>query len=458
MRCLGSVYDGVDPLAETPRTPSSVNPIVATWPLLLGMGILMLGAGLQSTLLGVRATSEGFPTLVTGIVMSCYYVGYLVGTRLAPQLLRRVGPVRVFATLAALASVAVLVHGAWVQPVPWALMRLLSGICFAGIYVVAESWLNHRASSTNRGQLLAIYMLVLYVGLGGAQFLLVLSSPQTTEPFMLVSALISAAMVPIVASAQEVARPPVPQRVRFRDLYRNSPLGVVAVAVSGMISSIIFSMGPVYARLSGFGTRGVAEFMGVSILAAVLTQYPIGRLSDRIDRRTVIASMCLLATLVAAAIEVSGPLPRLAFLALAALFSGAALTLYSLSVSHVNDKLDPSQMVAASSALLLINGTAAAFGPVIAGGLMTAFTARAYFAILGTLTAALTLFDMWRKLQRRPVPQSQKGPFINTRDLITSVGLDPAPMAGVEPLELPPAPAVPKVGRSASAGSASTLE
>ena len=394
------------------------------------MGILMLGAGLQSTLLGVRATIEAFPTAVTGIIMSCYYVGYLLGTRLAPRMLARVGPVRVFATLAALASVAVLAHGAWVYPAPWALMRLLSGICFAGIYVVAESWLNHRASSTNRGQLLAIYMLVLYVGLGSAQFLLVVSGPQSTEGFMLVSALISVAMVPIVASAQEASRPVVPQRVRFRDLYRNSPLGVVAVAFSGMISSIIFSMGPVYARLSGFGTRGVAAFMAVSIFAAVLTQYPVGRLSDRIDRRTVIASVCLLATLVAATIELLSPLPRVLFLLLAALFSGSALTLYSLSVSHVNDKLEPSQMVAASSALLLINGTAAAFGPLVTGTVMGAFGARAYFAILGTLTGALTLFDLWRKLRRSPVPKSQKGPFINTRELSTSAGLAPSAASG----------------------------
>jgi MFS family permease len=428
------------------RTRSSVNPIYAIWPLLLGMGVLMLGAGLQSTLLGVRATSEAFPTALTGIIMSCYYVGYLVGTRLAPQLLRRVGPVRVFATLAALASVAPLVHASWVHPIPWALMRLVSGICFAGIYVVAESWLNHRASRTNRGQMLAIYMLVLYVGLGGAQFLLVLSSPQSSEPFMLVSALISAAMVPIVASAQEVSGPATPQRVRFRDLYRNSPLGVVAVAFSGMISSIIFSMGPVYARLSGFGTRGVAGFMAVSILAAVLTQYPIGRLSDRLDRRTVIASMCLVATVVAAVIEIFGPLQWLVFLALAALFSGSALTLYSLSVSHVNDKLEPSQMIAASSALLLINGMAAALGPLITGSLMGAFGARAYFGVLGTLTGTLTLFDLWRKLRRSAVPRSQKSPFINTRELVSSAGLGPA-----APAAEPPAPSL---GQRAAEGSA----
>jgi MFS family permease len=414
-----------------------VNPIVATWPLLLGMGILMLGAGLQSTLLGLRATLDGFAPPVTGIVMSCYYVGYLIGTRLAPRMLKRVGPVRAFATLAALASVAVLIHGAWVHPVPWALMRLMSGVCFAGIYVVAESWLNHRASRSNRGGLLAVYMLVLYVGLGGAQFLLLLSSPQSAGPFMLVSALISVAMVPIVASAQQIAEPIVPQRVRFRDMYRNSPLGVVAVAVSGMISSIIFSMGPVYARLSGSSTGGVAEFMGVSILAAVLTQYPVGRLSDRMDRRTIIASVCLVATAVAAALALFTSIPRPIFLLLAALFSGSALTLYSLSVSHVNDQLEPAQMVAASSALLRINGTAAALGPVLTGGLIAAFGPRAYFGALGTLTGALTLYDLWRKSRRRAAPTGRKAPFINTQQIVTCAGLEPAPAAGVEPLVIP---------------------
>src|SRR5215470_3276632 len=211
------------------------------------MGILMLGAGLLSTLLGLRATLEGFPTPITGLVMSGYYVGYLAGTQLAPRLLRQVGYVLLIAALAALASVAALAFATWVHPLPWGLIRLTTGVCFAGIYVVAESWLNHRASRTNRGRLLAFYMLVLYVGLGGAQFLLVLSEPESATPFMLISALISLAMVPIVTSAERLPEPAIPQRVRYRDLYRNTPLGVVAVAISGMVSSIIFSMGPVYA-------------------------------------------------------------------------------------------------------------------------------------------------------------------------------------------------------------------
>jgi MFS family permease len=387
----------------------------------------MLGAGLQGTLLGLRATLEGFPTPVTGIIMSCYYVGYLLGTSAAPRLLRQIGPIRVFAVLAAVASASILVQAAFVQSTIWAVMRLLSGVCFAGIYVVAESWLNDRASKTNRGRLLAVYMLVLYVGLGAAQFLLILANPSTPTPFMLVSVLISLSMVPIALSATQVPEPALPKKVSYGDLYRNSPLGVVAVSVSGMISSIIFSMGPVYARLNGSGTRGVAAFMAVSILAAVLTQYPVGRLSDRMDRRTVIASVCTLATLAAGSIAALGPLPRPVFLLLAALFSGSALTLYSLAVSHVNDKLEPAQMVAASSALLLMNGMAAAAGPALTGSLIAAFGPRAYFATLATLTGALTVFDLWRKSRRAPVPRALKGPFINTQQIVTCAGLDPDP-------------------------------
>ena len=387
---------------------------LTTWPLLLGMGVLMLGVGLQSTLLGYRATLEGFPTVVTGIVMSCYYVGYLFGTVLARRLVRQIGHIRVFAALAACASVAVLVQGALVDPVAWGCMRLLSGLCLAGIYVVAESWLNDRASRGNRGRLFAIYMLVLYVGLGAAQFLLVLSDPRTTAPFMLVSALISLALVPIVASAQPVPEVATPVGVSYRDLYASSPLGLAGVAVAGMVSAIIFSMGPVFARLIGLEARGVAIFMAVSILAGACTQYPIGRLSDRMDRRTVIAGVCTLTTLVAGTIVAFPTLPSAILLLLAALFSGFALTLYSLSVSHVNDKLEPTQMVAASSALLMLNGTAAATGPLIAGGLISGFGPRAYFAMLGALTGALALYDLWRKSRRKPVPKDQKAPFVGT--------------------------------------------
>ncbi len=389
--------------------------MATAWPLLLGMGVLMLGAGLQATLLGVRATLEEFPTAVTGIVMSCYYVGYLVGTLAAPQLIRSVGHIRVFAALAAIASAATLVQGAFVHPVPWAAMRMVSGLCFAGIYVVAESWLNARATRSNRSRMLAVYMVVLYVGLGAAQFLLTLSNPRTSAPFMLVSALISLALVPLVLAPQPTPAVDVPSTVRYRDLYRFSPLGVVAVTVAGVLTSIIFSMGPVYARLSGLDTTGIATFMAVSILAGVATQYPIGTLADRMDRRAVIAGVCTAATVLAASIVAFEEMPSLLFLTVSGLFSGLVLTIYSLGISHVNDRLEPSQMVAASGALLLMNGAGAIAGPVLVSSLMTAFGARAYFATLALLCGGLTLHCLWRRIRREPVPVERRGPFINAQ-------------------------------------------
>jgi MFS family permease len=280
---------------------------------------------------------------------------------------------------------------------------------------VAESWLNDRATRANRGRLFAIYMLILYVGLGAAQFLLLISDPRTPTAFMLVAVLISLAMVPIVVSAQQVPDHAVPRTVHIRELYGNSPLGVVAITISGLISAIVFSMGPVYARLSGLPTSSVATFMAASILAAVITQYPIGRLSDRMDRRTVIAGVCTLSMIVAGSIVAFPEMPRAAFLTLAASFSGFALTLYSLSVSHVNDKLEPAQMVASSSTLLLLNGGAAALGPLLAGSLITVFGPRAYFATLAALSGALAVYDLWRQARGRPVPPSQKSPFIRAQ-------------------------------------------
>ena len=360
--------------------------IAATWQLLLGMGILMLGAGLQGTEISLRATLEGFPAPLTGAVMSCYYIGYMLGTALAPRLVRRVGHIRVFAAMAALASASILAQGLFIAALPWALLRGLSGLAFAAIYVVAESWLNESSSRATRGSLLAVYMVVLYIGLGSSQFLLIPTDPRTSAPFMLVAILISLAIVPIVIAAQHAPEIALPQKVRYRDLYRDSPLGVVAVTVAGMVTANVYSMGPVYARLSGLDTSGVATFMGVSVLAAVVLQYPVGRLSDRVDRRTVIAGICILATLAAAVPAAMRALPHGLVLVVAAVFSGLAFTLYSLGVSHVNDHLEPAQMVAASGALLRLNGIGAALSPILVGSLIARFGPPAYFGSLAGLT------------------------------------------------------------------------
>ncbi|MBU6377554.1 MAG: MFS transporter [Gammaproteobacteria bacterium] len=395
--------------------------IASTWPLLLGMGVLMLGAGLQSTLLGVRAQTEGFATAAIGIVMSCYYVGFLVGTVIAPRLIRGVGHVRVFSAFAAVAAASTLCQAVFVVPGVWAAMRLVTGICFAGIYVVAESWLNDRATQETRSRLLALYMVVLYGGMGAAQFLLLVSDPATDTPFMLVAALICLAIVPLVLSAQAAPLVDTPRHVPFLELYRRSPLGVVAVTSSGLMTSIVFSMGPVYARLSGMNDAAVATFMAGSILAGVLTQYPVGMLADRLERRAVIAGVSLLAALLALGLTLWRDAPGALLLPTAALISGLVLSVYSLGVSHVNDRLDPSEMVAASSGLLLLNGGAAVVGPVVGGVLMGRYAAPAYFAILAALAAALAVFCLWRRSRRAPVPREQRGKFIKAQPETTAV-------------------------------------
>jgi MFS family permease len=403
----------VGPTSESRTSRSNSTTVIASsWQLLLGMGILMLGAGLQSTEISLRATLEGFTPAVTGIVMSCYYLGYLAGTSAAPYLVRRVGHIRVFAAMAAIASATILLQAIFVQPLSWALLRGISGLCFAAIYVVAESWLNDRSSRATRGTLLAIYMVVLYIGLGGAQFLLIPADPRTTTPFMLAAVMISLAMVPIVLAAHRAPEIALPRKVSYRELYRDSPLGVVGVTVAGMVTSSVYSMGPVYAQRSGLATTGVATFMGISILAAVIGQYPIGRLSDRVDRRTIMAWVSSVASGSAVLLVVFLRMPRLIFFPLTALFSSMAFTLYSLSVSHVNDQLEPQQMVAASGALLRLNGLGAAVSPVLLGALIGQFGPPAYFGTLAALTLGLTVFDLWRKRHSEPVPADLKGTFI----------------------------------------------
>ncbi len=422
------------PIVSSPHEGDSLHPpssaLSATWQLLLGVGILMLGAGLQSTEISLRATLEGFAAPVTGIVMSCYYLGYLFGTAAAPHLVRRVGHIRVFAAMAAVASAAILVQGIFVHPLSWALLRGISGLSFAAIYVVVESWLNDTSTRATRGRLFAVYMVVLYIGLGGAQFLLIPANPRTATPFMLAGAFISLAMVPILIAAQRAPEIALPRKVSYRELYRDSPLGVVAVTVAGMVTSSVYSMGPVYAQLSGLRTSGVATFMGVSVLAAVLGQYPVGRLSDRMDRRTVIAGVCVIAGACATALAVFRHLPQFLFLSLTASFSVMAFTIYSLGVSHVNDKLEPSQMVAASGALLRLNGLGAAISPVVLGSLIAAFGPRSYFATLASLTLVLSAFDLWRKRRRKSVPAELKGRFV------AAGPQGPAPRVATNPLAL----------------------
>ena len=398
--------------------------LAATWTLLLGMALLMLGAGLQGTLVGLRASLEGFPILLAGVMLAAYYLGYMAGSLMTPALVRSVGHIRVFAAFTSLASVLILLQGVFVAPLPWMLVRIVFGFCFAGIYIVAESWLNDRVDNEHRGLLLSLYMLVCYAGLGLGQLLLNLADPRSTVLFILVSILISVAMIPMAlttSSAPEFSVS-VPARVRLRDLFRSSPLGVVGVAMSGAVSGCLFSLGAIYADGNGFTTFEVSLFMAVAILAGCLTQLPVGRLSDRMDRRKVVITVCLLAALAASGAWGLEDISRAGFFAMVAAYGGMSLTLYSLSSAHVNDHVPADSRLGASSTLILVNGAGAFIAPILVAAIMQAIGNDAFLPLLAVMHLMLAAYATFRMGRRAPVPEQQKTPFVGTPPGTSSSG------------------------------------
>ena len=396
--------------------------LTATWTLLIGMALLMLGAGLQGTLVGLSASLEGFPTLLAGVVLAAYYFGYMGGSLMTPALVSSVGHIRVFAALTSLASVLILLQGVFVAPLPWTLLRIASGFCFAGIYVVAESWLNDRVDNEHRGLLLSLYMLVCYAGLGLGQLLLNLADPRSTVLFILVSVLISVAMVPMALTASSAPEFSVPVRVRLRDLFRRSPLGVVGVALSGAVSGCLFSLGALYTGGKGFSTLEVSLFMAAAILAACITQLPVGRVSDRMDRRQVVAAACLLAALGAIGAWWLADISRTGFFLMVAVYGGMSLTLYSLSLAHVNDQVPAQERVGASSTLILLNGAGAFVAPIVVAAIMEVAGGDTFLPLLAAMHLLLAGYALYRMTRRAPMPEEQKTPFVGTPPGTSSSG------------------------------------
>jgi MFS family permease len=390
------------------------------------MAALTLGAGLQATLLGVRATLEGLSTFVTGAVLAAYYVGFVIGSVAAPALVKRVGHIRVFAALAATAAATILIQGVFVGVWQWGALRAVSGVCFAGIYVVAESWLNDRADKDSRGVLLATYMAVIYIGLGAGQLLLNLADPRGYELFILIGVLISLAVVPMALTAQRAPEFALPRRVTFRELLAISPLGAAGAVFSGATAGTLFSLGPVYAARSGLDRAAIATFMACSILPAVVLQLPLGRWSDRVDRRNVLIAIALSAA-IAAAVAVQVDVGSAAFFFYVAAYGGQSLTTYAVCLAHVNDHLHPTQMVAASATVLLANGIGSALGPVIVAATMQLGGPEAFFLSLIALHTAFAVYAGWRKRKTDEIPSPEKVRFVSAPPQVAPTGRLAAP-------------------------------
>ncbi len=381
-----------------------------SWALFLGIGLLMIGNSLQGSLLGVRGKLEGFDPSMMGYVMSAYFVGFLGGSWMTPNLIRKVGYVRVFAALGSLISAAFIVYAVFVHPVAWMLMRLVVGFCFSGVYVVAESWLNNNATNDNRGQTLSAYMIVQLGGIVVGQAVLGIDDPGGYNLFILMSVVVSVSFAPILLSASPAPVSEDTERMTLGDLYRSSPLGCIGSFLLGGIFSAIFGMSAVYGGEIGLSVQQIAAFVSLMYVTAILFQYPIGWISDRMDRRRVIA-VCMIVATVGTALGSFADGNIYVIYGAAAILGGMANPLYSLLIAHTNDYLPPSKMASASSGLVFINGVGASFGPVLVGYLMGWIGPSGFFVFNCVLCAIIAAYAVWRMTQRAGVSPDDTGSY-----------------------------------------------
>jgi MFS family permease len=407
-----------------------------SWPLLLGVMLLMVGNGVQGTLLGIRGSIEGFSTFEISIVMSAYFAGFLFGSRIAPAMIRRVGHVRVFAALGSLISAVLVVYPVAPDWVTWSALRMLSGFCFSGIYVCAESWLNNTATNETRGQALSAYMIVQMVGIIASQVLLNAADPSGFTLFVIPSVLVSLAFMPLL-----LADTPAPgfeegRSMTFRQLFRTSPLGCVGMLLTGGVFAAMFGMAAVWGALIQFSVAQISAFVAALYVGGLVLQYPIGWASDRMDRRKLILGLSIAAALVMAVATLFA-LPFRALLGVAFLLGGITNPVYALLIAYTNDFLSREQMPAASSGLIFLNGFGAIFGPLVTGWMMELFGSNGFFLFIGVLYVGLAAYAGYRMTKRAAPAKSQGTAAVSPNATSLAVGAvlekgaaDPRPAGG----------------------------
>ena len=368
-----------------------------SWALLFGMFLLMLGNGLQGTLLGVRGSIEGMSPQTMSWVMTGYFVGFLFGSQLTPNMIRRVGHVRVFAALGSLVSACLILYAAWTNPYFWFLLRIIVGFCFSGIYVVAESWLNDSSSNETRGQTLSAYLIVQMMGIVLAQAVLNFADPSGYMLFIIISVVVSLSFAPILLSVSPAPQFQTSKRMTLSQLWSISPLGVVGQFFLGAIFAALFGMASVYGTERGLTVKDISLFVAAIYFGGMILQYPIGWVSDRMDRRVLIFIVCSIGTFFSFAANLSDNFIWL--LIVAFIIGGVSNPLYSLYIAYTNDYLEHDDMASASGGLIFLTGIGAIFGPSIVGWLLDAYGAASYFWFIGSVMAIMGSYALYRMTQ-----------------------------------------------------------
>lgn len=394
----------------------------------LMIGTLFVGAagGLMNSYLGLQMNQAGFATTTSGLLMSVYFIGLTLGSLRSHALIGRVGHIRSFAAFAALYGITTLLYGLEISAPLWALWRFLSGVGFAGLLVCIESWLNGRANNQTRGRIFALYVILYYIGLGIGQQALKMPVNETFNMFSAGAVMSMLSLVPVVMT--KFAGPTIEKASSFplRELIRLTPLGVAGCIASGLITSSFYTMGAIFAQKSGLDLDQTSTFMTTVILGGTLMQFPIGRFSDKYDRRIVmlaIGSFTALVTLILPWIRVSA-FPVLLFLSF--LYGAGIFSMYPLSVSHANDNVPPEHVVPASSQLVLLFSFGSILGPTFVSLFMLPFGARGFFVATFTGLAAITVF-CFQRLRQKPeiVPVTKFAPVLTHTAVLPNGEIEP---------------------------------
>lgn len=385
--------------------------LLSLFALFLAVLTLMLGSGHLGTFLSLRLKVAGTPDFLIGIVMAGFYVGLVAGAWVCPRILQRVGHIRAFAVFAAINCANILVQGVWVNAWVWLPLRVLTGLCMMGMYMVVESWLNERAPRELRGRVFAVYMLVSYLGMGGGQFLLNIAPLQDPVHFFLIGILFALCLLPVSLTQAMHPAPIEPVHFNWSRLYKTAPFGMIGALVAGLMNGAFYALGPVYVRNIGLDVSQIAMFMAATILGGLLAQYPVGMISDRIDRRTVMATLTILSSLVSLGLLSVNVDYIFALYGSAVVFGGLLFTSYPVAVAHTHDHFDANQVVTVSAALIVVYGLGAALGPLGASAVIYAMGASGLFVFIAGVGLIFGLVTYLRR-EAGVVSVEEQEPFV----------------------------------------------
>ncbi len=388
--------------------------VVSILSLLMASAILLFGVGLQGTLIALRAGVEGFAVDTTGLIMAAYFIGYVVGTYICPWLIRQFGHIRSYAILATIASAAAVAFPLFAIPSVWFVLRMITGLCIVGLFIVIESWLNEVSPSESRGRFFAVYMLTTLLAMAFGQFILLAGDIRDFDLFAITTILISLALVPVAMTRVRQPEPVESPPLQFATLYKNSPLGVIGTLVAGVVNGAFWGMGPVFASGIGLSELDIALFISLTVIGGALLQWPVGMLSDRLDRRSVLTASTLLGGGVALAMHyLLAPYPgNMVPLIGGFIFGAFAFSLYALSVAHVNDRLESGQALNGARGLLQLYGIGAAIGPMFAGQIMQRFGPTSLLLFFAVSMLLFGLFALYRMYASEATPTEEQGEYV----------------------------------------------